>query len=106
MLFSQPCQWRQPALDALDRHGRHWRIAFQSTSVHAVQAAVSAGIGVGALLPGNLPPGAVRLSAQHGLPSAPTVDIAISRRADTDTDAALVSLERLLRGAAGTTATD
>lgn len=100
VLFSQPCQWRQPALDALDRHGRHWRVAFQSTSVHAVQAAISAGIGVGALPAANLPPGAARLSASHGLPAAPTVDIAISRRADTDTDPALTSLEQLLRRAA------
>ncbi|OPC77132.1 hypothetical protein B4N89_41980 [Embleya scabrispora] len=99
VLFSQPCQWRQPALDTLSRHGRRWRIAFQSTSLPAVQAAISAGIGVGALLAENLPAGAVRLGAQHNLPHAPAVDIAISRRADTDTDDALVALERILRRA-------
>ncbi|MEU7900729.1 LysR substrate-binding domain-containing protein [Nonomuraea sp. NPDC049152] len=97
VLFSQPCQWRQPVLDALGRHGRQWRVSFQSTSVHAVQAAVSAGIGVGALLVGNVPPGAVRPSEQQGLPPVPMVDVAISRRADTDTDEAVNSLERLLR---------
>ncbi|MBT2229930.1 LysR family transcriptional regulator [Nonomuraea sp. NEAU-A123] len=100
VLFSQPCQWRQPVLDALSRHGRQWRIAFQSTSAHAVQAAIAAGIGVGALLVGNVPAGAVRPAEQHGLPLVPMVDIAISRRAGTDTDQALNSLERLLRRAA------
>ncbi|MFD1934844.1 LysR substrate-binding domain-containing protein [Nonomuraea sp. bgisy101] len=84
-------------LDALGRHGRRWRVAFQSTSVHAVQAAVSAGIGVGALLVDNVPPGAVRPSEQQGLPPVPMVDVAISRRAGTDTDEAVDSLERLLR---------
>ena len=99
VLFSPPCQWRQPVLDALSRHGRRWRIAFQSTSVHAVQAAISAGIGVGALLADNVPVGALRLSEQHGLPPAPVVEIAISRRANTDNDEAVTGLERLLRRA-------
>ena len=99
VLFSLPCEWRQPVLDALNRHGRQWRIAFQSTSVHAVQAAISAGIGVGALLAGNIPGTALRPSGRHDLPAAPTVEIAISRRAGTDLDPALDSLERLLRRA-------
>jgi DNA-binding transcriptional LysR family regulator len=97
VLFSPPCQWRQPLLDAIGHHGRRWRIAFQSTSVYAVQAAISAGLGVGALLAGNLPPTAVRPSTRQNLPPAPLVDIAISRRAGTESDAAVHSLERLLR---------
>jgi DNA-binding transcriptional LysR family regulator len=96
VLFSPPCQWRQPVLDAIGQHGRRWRIAFQSTSVIAVQAAIEAGLGVGALLAGNLPPGVLRASARHNLPPAPLVDIAIGRRAGTESDAALNSLERLL----------
>ncbi|MCP9980570.1 LysR substrate-binding domain-containing protein [Actinomadura madurae] len=96
VMFSQPCQWRAPVLDALNRRGRAWRIAFQSNSVHAVQAAVSAGIGVGALLAGNIPAGAARLPSRHGLPDPPEVDIAVSRRAGTEADPALDGLERLL----------
>lgn len=99
VLFSQPCRWRQPLLDAFSRYGRQWRVAFQSTSVHAVQAAVSAGIGLGALLVDNVPRGTLIEPEAHGLPPAPLVDIAISRRADTDADEALNSLERLLRRA-------
>ena len=99
VMFSPPCQWRQPVLDAISQRGRQWRIAFQSTSVHAVQAAIEAGLGVGALLAGNLPPAAVRGSARHNLPPAPLVDIAIGRRAGTESNPALNSLERLLRRA-------
>lgn len=100
VLFSQSCEWRRPMLDALSRHGREWRVAFQSNSVHAVQAAISAGLGVSALLAENLPPGAVRLTEHHNLPPTLQVEIGIARRADTDTDPALTSLERILRRAA------
>lgn len=96
VMFSQPCEWRQTVLDALGRQGRSWRIAFQSTSVHAIQAAVSAGLGVGTLLPSNIPAKALRLGRGHNLPAAPLVDIAISRRAATQSDPALDTLERLL----------
>jgi DNA-binding transcriptional LysR family regulator len=102
VMFSQPCQWRAPVLDALNRHGRSWRIAFQSNSVHAVQAAIGAGIGVGALLAGTVPAGTVCLSARHDLPDPPDVEIAVSRRPGTESDPALDSLERLLHRAVGT----
>jgi hypothetical protein len=47
----------------------------------------------------NLPASAFRPSHQHGLPPVPTVEIVIARRAETDADEALNSLERLLRRA-------
>src|SRR5215469_13331455 len=94
VLFSPPCHWRQPLLDALSAHGREWRVAFQSTSLHAVHAALAAGIGIGALLPVNIPPNC-RYPAGAGLPPAPTVEIAIARRAGTGTDTALASLDSL-----------
>ncbi|GAA3151823.1 LysR family transcriptional regulator [Nonomuraea roseoviolacea] len=99
VLFSPPCSWRQPVLDALSRHGREWRVAFQSTSLPAVQAAISAGLGLGALLPDNLPVTAGRVTGH--LPPAPAVDIVIARRPGTDGDSALNTLERLLQRAAG-----
>ncbi|TCC37400.1 LysR family transcriptional regulator [Kribbella capetownensis] len=97
VLFSHPCRWRQPVIDAISRTGRRWTIAFQSTSVHAVQAAIAAGIGLGALLTNNIPPSGRRASERGGLPPAPAVEIAIARRAGADADAAVNSLERLLR---------
>lgn len=99
VLFSSPCRWRQPVLDAIGQHGRRWRVAFQSNSVHAVQAAISAGIGVGALLAANLPPATVLLSARHNMPPQPVVDIALARRAGTEPDPVLNTLERVLKQA-------
>jgi DNA-binding transcriptional LysR family regulator len=99
VLFSPPCRWRQPLLDAVSAHGREWRVAFQSTSMHAVQAALAAGIGIGALLPANVPPTCRCPQAGNSLPPAPTVEIAIARRAGTGTDPALASLDGLLRRA-------
>ncbi|MFB9629593.1 LysR family transcriptional regulator [Nonomuraea helvata] len=97
VMFSMPCHWRAPVLDVLNQRGRRWRIAFQSTSLAAVQAAICAGIGVGTLLTGNVPAHAVRLGSRHGLPPAPQVEIAISRRPGTENDAVVDSLERLMR---------
>jgi DNA-binding transcriptional LysR family regulator len=99
VLFSPPCSWRQPLLDALSAHGLQWRVAFQSTSVHAVQAALAAGIGIGALLPANIPPTCRYPRAALALPPAPTVEIAIARRAGTGADPALASIDGLLRRA-------
>jgi DNA-binding transcriptional LysR family regulator len=98
VMFAPPCGWRQHVLDTLARHGRTWRIAFQSTSLAAVQAAVGAGIGVGALFPANTPAGCVRFDPP-ALPAVPPVEVMIARRPGTEPDAALDTLERLLRRA-------
>jgi DNA-binding transcriptional LysR family regulator len=98
VLFSLPCRWRRPILDALARHGRRWRVAFQSTSLVAVQAAVSAGLGVAALLPINVPAGSVQLDVPT-LPTPPAVDIVIARRAGLEHHPPLDTLERMLRRA-------
>jgi hypothetical protein len=70
-----------------------------ATSVHAVQAALAAGLGMGALLSANIPHTCWAPRAGTGLPPAPTVEIAIARRAGTGTDPALASLDALLRRA-------
>ncbi|MFF8263002.1 LysR substrate-binding domain-containing protein [Streptomyces virginiae] len=57
VLFSPPCRWRTPVLDALEANGRPWRVVFESTSLAAVQAAVRAGLGAAALLPACVEPG-------------------------------------------------
>lgn len=46
VLMGAPCLFRQRALDALDAAGRSWRVAFTSTSLAGVWAAVEAGLGV------------------------------------------------------------
>jgi DNA-binding transcriptional LysR family regulator len=45
-VYEAPCFFRQRALAALDKAGLPWRIAFTSPSLHALWAAVEAGLGV------------------------------------------------------------
>lgn len=46
VLFEPPCPFRRAALEALDRTGRPWRIAYTSPSLSGLRAAVEAGLGV------------------------------------------------------------
>ncbi|MFD5634003.1 LysR substrate-binding domain-containing protein [Streptomyces sp. NPDC058122] len=93
VLFSQPCRWRAPVLDALESAGRRWRIVFESTAMGGVQAAVRAGLGATALLPANVEPG----TAVEGLPALPDVEVALVRSAGRDGDPLLRAVEDLLR---------
>ncbi|MGW3285185.1 LysR family transcriptional regulator [Streptomyces sp. NPDC001002] len=93
VLFSQPCRWRAPVIDALEAAGRGWDVVFESTALGAVQAAVRAGLGATALLPANVGPG----TATDALPALPEVEIALVRPAGTDGDLLLDEVENLLR---------
>ncbi|MEU9139533.1 LysR family transcriptional regulator [Streptomyces sp. NPDC048404] len=93
VLFSQPCRWRAPVFDALEAAGRRWDVAFESTALGAVQAAVRAGLGATALLPANVEPG----TATDALPVLPEVEIALIRPTGTDGDPLLDAVENLLR---------
>jgi DNA-binding transcriptional LysR family regulator len=97
-MFAPSCNWRQQALDTLARQGRTWRIAFQSTSLAAIQAAVSAGIGAGPLFPLNTPAGCIHADPAV-LPSPPAVELVIARMPGREADTALNTLESLLRHA-------
>jgi DNA-binding transcriptional LysR family regulator len=98
VMFAPPCNWRQQALDTLARQGRTWRIAFQSSSLAAIQAAISAGIGTGPLFPLNMPAGCMHADPAV-LPSPPAVELVIARMPGRETDTALNTLESLLRRA-------
>jgi DNA-binding transcriptional LysR family regulator len=97
VLFSQPCRWRVPMLDALNRAGRAWRVAFESSSVPAVQAAVRGGLGVSALLPATLQAGMLALDERQHLPRAPRVELALCRRPGTEADGVIDAVESLVR---------
>lgn len=97
ILFSLPCQWRRPLLNALDLAGRPWRIAFESSSLAAVQAAIRAGLGIAALLPANLQAGMTVLEPGPRLPPLPGVELGLIRRPGSEGDVLLDSVELLLR---------
>lgn len=99
VLFSQPCEWRQPTLDALNSGGREWRVSFENPDLVAVQGAVLADLGLTAFLAGNVPRASRRFGAAGSLPPAPRVDVGISRHGGTRGDSAIDDLEGLLKAA-------
>jgi DNA-binding transcriptional LysR family regulator len=70
-VFEPPCFFRQGALDALDRAGLAWHVAFTSPSLRGLWAAVEAGLGVTLRTAVGLPAGVVALGNNVGLPPAP-----------------------------------
>jgi DNA-binding transcriptional LysR family regulator len=95
IMFSQPCRWRPSILDTLDRAGRKWRIVFESTSLMGIQAAIRAGLGVGALIPrGNLSGLKIR---PPGLPGLPDIELGLVRRPGFDGDPLVDAVDALLR---------
>ena len=74
-----PCVYRKRALKALDDAGRAWRIAYTSTSLAGIQAAVRAGLGVCVLPAGMVPSGIDPVPPKIAMPSLPETEIALIR---------------------------
>jgi len=77
LLYPPPSVTRGLALEALERAGRTWRVAFTSASLSGLSAAVRAGIG---LMPHSarlIPPGLVVLSAAVSLPRLPDLEFVV-----------------------------
>lgn len=49
VLMHPPCSYRQIAFDALSRNDTPWKMSIDANSVHAVQSAIRAGLGVSVL---------------------------------------------------------
>ena len=71
-LAEQGCFWRSQALDALDRVGLDYRIAYSSEQCQAQIAAVEADLAIAALPASVLSPRLVRLDGPGGLPALGT----------------------------------
>jgi DNA-binding transcriptional LysR family regulator len=85
VMFFAPCSWRDATLAALNQAQIPWRIAFESTSLQAVLAAVEAGLGVAALLPDALPCG-VRQLPNDALPMVPPTRVGMFCRPGNQND--------------------
>jgi DNA-binding transcriptional LysR family regulator len=72
--FEAPCFFRAAGVEALDRAGVAWRIAFISASLHGLWAAVEAGLGVTLRTEVGLPP---TLRVLDDLPPAPDLDVCL-----------------------------
>ncbi len=76
-VFAPGCAYRAAAMDALDAAGRAWRIAYSSTSLAGVQAAVLTGLAVGLLPQSTLLKGMIVLGEAEGLPPLPGYGITL-----------------------------
>jgi len=73
------CSWRQLAINALERVGRPYRIAYASGNSLAVAAAVTSGLAVAALPEVILRPGMRVLKEQDGFPEIGDFQIGLVR---------------------------
>lgn len=98
VVLDAPCLVRRAAIDALDRAGIAWRIAFTSASLAGTWAAVTAGLGVSVRTPLGLPAGVRALTAMEaGLPALPMLGLAL-HRAEAEPPAAVARLAEILVG--------
>jgi DNA-binding transcriptional LysR family regulator len=76
-VFDPPCAFRAAATAALDRAAIAWTVAFTSSSLAGLWAAVDAGLGISVRTPAGIPPHLVALRHGVGLPELPKVVLAM-----------------------------
>lgn len=97
VVLDSPCLLRRAAIDALDRAGIAWRIAFTSASLAGTWAAVSAGLGMSVRTRLGLPASVCALTAKAaGLPALPVLGLAL-HRAQAESSPAVARLAQLIR---------
>ncbi|KAF1042195.1 MAG: HTH-type transcriptional regulator GltC [Herbaspirillum frisingense] len=98
--FSTSCRVRELAVRRLDDAGIPWIEVFVGGGIHAVGAAVSAGLAVSAMLYRTAPAGAIDVGAQMGLPLLPLAQVMLhSRLKEARTREALRTLVAALKAA-------
>lgn len=72
-----PCGMRSMVLTALQTQNRPWEEAFVGSGILAIGAAVTAGIGVGAMVGRMAPPGCVDAGQRFDLPALPSREVVL-----------------------------
>lgn len=80
VMFGPQCRFRPLCLDALQKAGRTWEIVYDGGSVHAIQSAVEADLGISVLTAISLKPGIEIVGKKAGLPTLPPCDLALYYR--------------------------
>jgi DNA-binding transcriptional LysR family regulator len=75
--FSPPCTFRQTAVDALNGAGIPWRVAYTTTSLPGLMAAVKNGLGVTARTEHALIAGTAVMAPESQLPLLPPIDVVL-----------------------------
>jgi DNA-binding transcriptional LysR family regulator len=96
-----PCIMRSAAINALDRAGIAWRLAFVSPSLGAIWAATAAGLGLSVRTGIGLPPSVRPLAiGEDGLPTLPSLGLVL-HRVEAELAPAPARLASILRQAVG-----
>jgi len=96
-----PCIMRSASINALDRAGIPWRLAFVSPSLGAIWAATAAGLGLSVRTAIGLPPSVRPLAVgEDGLPPLPSLGLVL-HRVEADLAPAPERLASILREAVG-----
>ena len=96
VVLDAPCRMRTAAIDALDRAGLAWRIAFTSASLAGTWAAVKAGLGISVRTPLGLPAELHALEPKQAhLPGLPKLGLALYR-SDAESTPAIARLAKLI----------
>jgi DNA-binding transcriptional LysR family regulator len=80
-LFPAPCPWRQLAQEQLQRAGRRWTVALQSTGLSGIVTAVEAGLAISIFAQSGLSPRLQALGPAQGLPALPDFEYVVRRNA-------------------------
>lgn len=96
VVLDAPCLMRTGAIDALDRAGLAWRIAFTSASLAGTWAAVKAGLGISVRTPLGLPAELRALEPKQAhLPGLPKLGLALYG-SDAESTPAIARLAELI----------
>ena len=75
--FQQGCVYRARAIDALERAGRRWRIAYESANLVGIQAAIAGGLGIALLEARSAGPAHRILGRADDMPEVPPSELAL-----------------------------
>ena len=76
-MFGPECRFRPLCLDALQKTGRTWEMVYDGDSIHAIQSAVEADLGLSVLTGISLKPGIEIVGKKAGLPPLPPCHLAL-----------------------------
>jgi DNA-binding transcriptional LysR family regulator len=76
-VFPQRCLYRARAIEALERAGRRWRIAYASQGLIGIQAAVASGLGISILSVDAVLPDHRILGVAEGFVEPPPTELAL-----------------------------
>ncbi|WP_419903432.1 LysR substrate-binding domain-containing protein [Kiloniella sp.] len=89
IVYPQGCLYRQRTVNALNRAGKKWRVAYSSPSQSGIEAAVKAGLGLTVLSEKTVPDSLKALTSESGYPGLADVEVGLFYRQGSLSEAGL-----------------